>query len=409
MRRFMAVAFLLAAVWPGAARPGDPPPPVAGQTYGQARSVLIRPGKTDGMANDFRVHLTIGDGGTLIYAPGVFTQSIHIGADSGFTSAVVKAQTVTWPPNVVLDGGATDLAWGKSMFLVSGGVANTAATFPTTGTIDGFLIRNVGDKQADSGGAGGAYADGGAMLIVRDSDFENNANGISAQDKAVLVDVRDSAFSLTQGNGATDGRSHDAYVAAARNLFTRIIVGGLGTGNDIKIRAPYGRIDQSFLVAANGRWLDAPWGGDMAVSNSVLVQMPGADSGNMFAYAEEGSDHIDPAVPASGLIRYINDLIVVTRHDTVIMIDDGQMDFSGCRWLFVQTDPLPPSLKIVSVRGRPGKVTGLPYPVGSDGVMRTPRSAILGDRSAIPPTPGDPHLLPALLARLLPGPIVPPP
>ena len=420
MSRLPALATRALAAWSLAAwaailaahpAAADQPPPVAGQTFGRETTFLLTPGKTQGMAHDYRVHSRAADGARLVYAPGTFDQSIHFGGDSGFTHVTVTAQHVAWPPNVVLDGSSGDLAWGKSMFLVSGAAANTTARFRTEASIEGFRIQNVGFKNQPSGGAGGAYADAGATLRIRGVDFEGNTNGISALDTADLVEVEDSAFSLTRGNGAEDERSHDAYVAAARNLFTRVVVGGLGTGNDIKIRAPYGRIDQSFLVAAVGRWLDAPWGGDMAVSNSVLVQMPGASSGNMFAYAEEGSNHIDPAVPATGLISYVNDLIVVTRHDTVIMIDDGHMEFVGCRFVFVQTDPLPPSLKLVSVRGAPmdvtrGRVTGLPYPVGSDGVMRTPPEAILHDAAAIPATPQDPHLLPALLPKLLPGPLV---
>ena len=382
----------------------EPPSPVAGQTFGHVKILRLQPGKTQGMANDYRVHSVIGDGGRVIYAPGVFTQSVHFGADSGFTSASAVAEIPAWPPNVVLDGSSGELAWGKSMFLVSGGSANTKATFHTTGTVDGILFQNAGFKDQPSGGAGGAYVDGGGSLIIRNCDFEGNTNGISAQENADLVDVRDSAFSLRRGNGATDERSHDAYVAAARNLFTRIVVGGLGTGNDIKIRAPYGRIDQSFLVASNGRWLDAPWGGDMAVSNSVLIQAPHAASGNMFAYAEEGSNEIHNGDAASGTITFTNDLIVVTRPQTAIMINDGTMAFVNCRWLFVQTENEPPSLKVFGTAGHVGRVTGLPYPVGSNGMVLVPSAAVLHDVSVIPATPGDPHVLPAVLSKLLPAP-----
>ncbi len=384
-------------------------PPVAGRTVGHEASVLLRPGLTDGMANDYRVHVRLADRGTLAYAPGVFTQSIHFGGDFGFTAATATAQRVTWPPSAVLDGASGEWAWGKSMFLVSGAGANTPAAFHTSGTLAGFRVQGVGLKEHPSGGAGGAYADAGASLFVRDCDFEGNTNGISALDSADLVDVRDSAFSLTEGNGAADGRSHDAYVAARRNLFTRVVVGGLSTGNDIKIRAPYGRIDQSFLVASAGRWLDAPWGGDMAVSNSVLVQRPHAESDNMFGYAEEGTNFLDPANPASRRIAYVNDLIVVTKFGTAVFVDAGEVAFVNCRWLFVQTDATPPSLKIYASGGKPGRVVGLPFPTDAQGNVRIPDSAIVHDAGAIPPTPADPHDLPRLLATLLPGPVVPMP
>ncbi len=412
-RRAAALAALALLAAPGARAQAPKPPPkplpmvTPGNTEGKDASYTLLPGKTPGgTPNDYRVQLRIGDGGTLLYTPGTYTQAVHIGADFGFTQATLRAATPAWPPNVVLDGSTRDMAWGKALFHVSGGRANTAAGFTTTGTVDGVLFRNAGNKQAGSSGTAGAYADKGATLHVRNSAFENNTNGISAQEGAELVDVRDSTFSLVEGNGATDGKSHDAYVSARRNIFTRIIVGGHSTGNDIKIRAPYGRIDQSFLVAANGRWLDAPWGGDMAVTNSVLVTMPGAESDNMFAYAEEGSNHIDPAIPASGRITYANDLIVITRPGTAIMINDGEMNFVNCRFLFVQTESAPPTLKVLGTKGKVGKVTGLPYPLDAQGHMMIPASAIIRDRAAVPPTPRNPHDLPDVLRKLLPGPVI---
>ncbi len=149
-------------------------------------------------------------------------------------------------------------------------------TVSADATIDGFIFG--GATSADGTGAGLLYT--GGALVVRNSLFTGNQNGLLAMANATgTVLIQSSEFAR---NGNNDGFSHNISVGAIKSLTIQdsYIHDALG-GSEVRSRARSTMISNSRLIdngsAANVS-LDLPNAGVVLVQNSVIEK--GAQSPN---------------------------------------------------------------------------------------------------------------------------------
>jgi hypothetical protein len=146
-------------------------------------------------------------------------------------------------------------------------------------------------RVPDRNGAGIRHESGD--LVIRNSVFQNNENGIlSAPNAAASVTIRDSEFI---GNGHGDGRSHGIYV----NQIARLDVQGstfrdTNVGHHIKSRAQETTVRDSMLDDGRGDAsysIDLPNGGRAILEDNTLTQTSLSENPAMVAYGAEGNLH----------------------------------------------------------------------------------------------------------------------
>jgi hypothetical protein len=210
------------------------------------------------------------DGDTVIFAPGTYYECASWRAQN-LQLRAQKAGTA------VFDGVSCE---GKAIFVISGNNA----------TVDGLVFKNA--QVPDKNGAG--IRAEGANLIVRNSRFEKNENGIlssSGTGGAILIEN-----SVFDGNGTCEGSgcAHGLYIGQATQLTVRRST-FINThfGHHIKSRAKNNLIDAVVVDdGPNGNssyLIEFPNGGNVVVRNSRLTKGPGTDNKSTFiSYAVEG-------------------------------------------------------------------------------------------------------------------------
>jgi hypothetical protein len=195
-------------------------------------------------------------------------------------------QTASVPANVNLIGvGGTvtmtatqDLSNGKA-FLISHG-----------GTIANFDFSNA--HTSDLNGAGIRYSSGD--LVVKNSVFQNNQDGILGQNNASgTITLVNDQFT---NNGAGDGRSHAVYVNdLAKLTVTNSSFDGTKAGHDVKSRADTTVITgSSFSNGADGTGsyaIDLPNGGQGIVEYNTFNQSVNSQNPAIVHFGGEGNTH----------------------------------------------------------------------------------------------------------------------
>ena len=149
-------------------------------------------------------------------------------------------------------------------------------TVAADATIDGFVF--TGARSADGAGAGLLYT--GGALVVRNSLFTGNQNGLLAMANANgTIQIQSSEFAR---NGNNDGFSHNISVGAIKSLTIQdSYVHDAQGGTEVKSKAASTTIANSRIVdnaAAANVALDLPNAGVVTVQNTVIEK--GARSTN---------------------------------------------------------------------------------------------------------------------------------
>ncbi len=157
-------------------------------------------------------------------------------------------------------------------------------------TVENIMFTDA--RVPDHNGAGIRHESGD--LVILDSIFENNENGIlSAPNATASVTIQNSEFI---GNGHGDGRSHGIYV----NQIASLDVAGstfrdTNVGHHIKSRAQETTVRDSTIDDGQGNAsysVDLPNGGRAILEGNTLIQtdLPGINT-TMVAYGAEGNLH----------------------------------------------------------------------------------------------------------------------
>ena len=171
-------------------------------------------------------------------------------------------------------------------------------------TVDGLTIMGAMiDNSLGGNGAGirDQNAAGGTALMVRNSVFINNQEGIlTGDDTGETIAVTNSKF---ENNGNPDPRyfQHALYVnhAGSLTVVDSLFCGQL-IGHDIKSRALVTSIENNQIYDGEGYAavgcragsssfaIDIPEGGSAVISGNRIVQGPATQNNKIVAYGEEG-------------------------------------------------------------------------------------------------------------------------
>ncbi len=248
------------------------------------------------------------DSGSTIYlAPGTY---------SGGALPFITASTIfQLDPAFNAPAGAAilnTLPTGSKGLLTVDTVANVNLT------VDGLTFQNASISAGLGGNAAGIrYQGSGATLLeVSNSIFLNNQDGILTgtgappDQEQLAVTISNSLFA---NNGAPDGSEHALYIFGhSLDVSGSTFCGTIG-GHDIKSRAAITTITDSFLydgAIAPGQPLcgagstsyavDAPNGGQLTLTNNLLVQGDQTQNSAMVSYGEEGLLYANNSLIASG-------------------------------------------------------------------------------------------------------------
>ncbi len=158
-------------------------------------------------------------------------------------------------------------------------------TVGSDATIDGFIF--AGARNADGTGAGLLYT--GGALVVRNSLFSGNQNGLLAMPNAAgTITIQSSEFAR---NGNNDAFSHNISVGAIKSLTIQdsYIHGALG-GSEVKSRAQATTVTGS-RIADNasdaGIGLDLPNAGVVLIQDSVIEKGAQSRSASIIRFGGE--------------------------------------------------------------------------------------------------------------------------
>ncbi len=190
-----------------------------------------------------------------------------------------------------------------------GGPVNMVATEPipngkailvtdTDVTINGFTFS--GATVTDANGAGIRYQ--GGNLVIENSVFENNQNGILAGVvPGGTIDIENSEFI---NNGSGTGYTHGIYIGdIAKLTVNNSYFTGTNVGHEIKSRAETNVITNSRIQdGPNGTasyTIDLPNGGNDTITNDVIEKGPNSENPVMISFGEEGGIYANSQLTVS--------------------------------------------------------------------------------------------------------------
>jgi hypothetical protein len=202
-------------------------------------------------------------------------------------------------PRLFADGKS---AQGKGIWVIGG----------SNVTVDRIAFHE--SKVPDQNGAG-IRAEHGGFLLIRNSGFFDNEDGILGGEGSATITVEGSEFARS---GYGDGQSHNIYVGTAAKLtVTGSYFHEAKIGHNLKSRAKETRIENSyFMDGPNGSasyQVDTPNGGLVYLRGNVFQKGPNADNSIAVAYgAEIGSQYVPTPWPVNTL-EMVHNTIVMTR------------------------------------------------------------------------------------------------
>lgn len=218
-----------------------------------------------------------------------------------------RGDVATWTDNDLKICGVG----GRARLFADGKSAQGKAIWVVSGrniTIDSVEFHNA--KVADRNGAG-IRAEHTGKLIIRNSGFYDNENGILGARGTAEVEIHGSEFAR---NGYGDGYSHNLYIGTAARLTVRSsYFHEAKVGHNLKSRA-------AINVVTNSYFMDGPTG-----SSSYLADFPDGGNvvlvGNMFHKGPKAQNPTAIAYGAERATWTANRLIL--RHNTVVMTRTG--------------------------------------------------------------------------------------
>lgn len=227
--------------------------------------------------------------------------TIHIAAGD------YRGDVATWSaPNITICGigGRARLfadgahAQGKGLWVIS--MPSSATT-----TIVNVEFRNT--KVPDQNGAG-IRLDGG-NLVLRNTGFYDNENGILGGEGPTTVTIENSEFAR---NGLGDGYTHNLYIGEINRLNVRAsFFHEAKIGHNLKSRAKENFIETSYFMdgptGTSSYLLDFPDGGVVFMRGNLLHKGPNADNSISVAYGFERN------LWSSNTVTLIHNTLATTR------------------------------------------------------------------------------------------------
>jgi len=225
---------------------------------------------------------------------------------------------------------------------------------------DNVRISNIECRRiAVPDGNGACIRFEGRNLELEQVYFHDSEQGILTGSNPGLVDIRASRFERL-GNR---GQAHGIYIGGGRlAIADSLFLAARGEGHEIKTRAAETTIVRSVVASLNGvdsRLIDAPNGGILTITDSLLFEGPDTVNSDVIGFGlETGLGHH----PADRVVLR-NNLIVIDREGTARLLhlvdEQARVEVTGNRIVSRNATPYDKT----NVRFRNRKAAGLaPYP-----------------------------------------------
>jgi hypothetical protein len=187
-------------------------------------------------------------------------------------------------------------AGGKGIWVISGRDI----------TIDSIEFHDA--KVPDENGAG-IRAEHGGQLLIRNSGFFDNENGILSDSGSATVTIEGSEFAR---NGFGDGYTHNIYIGQlARLTVTGSFFHEAKVGHNLKSRASENIIENSYFMdgptGTSSYLADFPNGGKVVLRGNLFHKGPNAENSIAISYGAEGLKW------TTNTLEMIHNTVVITR------------------------------------------------------------------------------------------------
>lgn len=187
-----------------------------------------------------------------------------------------NVKVVGAPGTTIVGGGAV---WGKGALVIAA---------------SGCIVQGIeisGVSVPDGNGAAIRF-EGAGNLTVDSVHFHDNQNGLLANPGFGLLTIKHSLFERN-GYNASSGYAHGVYANGGAELLiqnSQFLRSKLG-GHEVKSRADKTTIEDSVIATLDGvdsRNIDCPDGGVVTVRRSVIQHGPNSENGNAIGIGLEG-------------------------------------------------------------------------------------------------------------------------
>jgi len=228
-------------------------------------------------------------------------------------------------------------AGGKGLWILRG--AN-----PTIDSIE-FHDASVPDQNG-----AGIRAEHVGDLLIRNSGFFDNEDGILGGEGSATVTIENSEFAR---NGFGDGQSHNIYIGPAARLTVRnSFFHEAKIGHNLKSRAKETHIENSyFMDGPNGTssyLIDTPNGGLVYLRGNLFQKGPNADNSIAIAYGQEIGTQFVPTPWPVNTLEMVHNTVVMTRSGGSFLAAPGS------------TTSIKLTANIFAGTGSPGLISGFP-------------------------------------------------
>lgn len=221
------------------------------------------------------------------------------------SSGDYRGDVATWSANSLTICGIG----GRARLFADGKSAQGKGTWVISGsnvTIDSIEFHD--SKVPDQNGAG-IRADHGGSLVIRNSGFFDNENGILGGEGSATVTIDRSEFAR---NGYGDGYSHNIYIStAARLTVTSSFFHEAKIGHNLKSRAKENFIENSYFMdgptGTSSYLVDFPNGGKVYLRGNMFHKGPNADNSIAISYGAEN------VTWSTNSLEMVHNTVVVTR------------------------------------------------------------------------------------------------
>jgi hypothetical protein len=291
----------------------SPPPPISGSSCDTAagRVLEVGPGKAYSVPSAAANAAQSGD--VIRIAAGDYRGDVATWSDSNLTICGIGGRA-----RLFADG---NNAQGKGIWVMSG----------SNITVDNVEFRNA--TVPDQNGAG-IRAEPGASLVIRNSGFYDNQNGILASAGSSTISIDRSEFAR---NGVGDGQTHNIYVNQIDRLtVTSSYFHEAKIGHNLKSRARESIIQNSYFMdgpTGTSSYLnDFPNGGRVVLRGNLYHKGPNADNPNAISFGAEGLSN-----PTQSLEMAHNTVAITRSGGAFISIASGTSSVKLTANLFAGT------------------------------------------------------------------------
>ena len=243
--------------------------------------------------------------GKVLTTPSEAAKAARTGDVIRITAGDYRGDVATWTASRLM----ICSVGGRARLFADGRSAQAKALWVIAGTdveIDGIEFHGV--KVPDRNGAG-IRAEHQGRLVIRDSGFFDNENGILGGHAGSTIAIEHSEFAR---NGHGDGYSHNLYVGDVDLLtVTESFFHEAKVGHNFKSRAKETRVKNSYFMdgpsGTSSYLADFPNGGVVYLRGNLFQKGPKAENDTAIAYGAEGLKW------GANAFELIHNTIVITR------------------------------------------------------------------------------------------------